>query len=172
MATVDMRHVQFWQPPNSSFCTQRPASHKHGRSASITTNSQNQPVHQKADSTLKCGRDLTGVDNKADEYFPSVEELLRKEILRAECQNSEDALQRLDEPSPETSGSCPDPAQLRLDHGVSNNQGTRDSPVILEDDKLNTPFVKAAAVPFSTSSRIVDICCGNQCIKCMCVIPS
>jgi hypothetical protein len=55
MATVDLSHVQFWQPLLNPFLSKRPSSHirKNGRSGS-TTSSRSQPA---------------SLDNKADEIL-------------------------------------------------------------------------------------------------------
>jgi hypothetical protein len=69
MATVDLSHVQFWQPPlNLSSSKQRPASHirKNSRSG-LATNSRNQPVllHNKSDKILRRDCAFQHEDDKA-----------------------------------------------------------------------------------------------------------
>lgn len=57
MATVNLDHVQFWQPPSKPlFHKQRTASQDHNKSTSSATSSQNQlaSLHNKADPTFEC----------------------------------------------------------------------------------------------------------------------
>jgi hypothetical protein len=55
MATVDMRHVNFWLPPDFRPDTQRTASQKHHRGSAAAATSQNQavPLYNKAGSKLQ-----------------------------------------------------------------------------------------------------------------------
>jgi len=117
MATVDLNHVQFWQPPpKTSLHEQYKFSRKHSRGASANT-SRNQPVaatqQQGCNSGAQpedekgeaqgCIRNPTNYDDDTDDSLPLIEELLdpllRKEIAATGC------------------------------------QGTRDRPVILEEDE-------------------------------------
>jgi hypothetical protein len=54
MATVDMRHVNFWLPPDFRANTQRTTSQKH-RGSAADANSQNQgvPLYKEAGSRLQ-----------------------------------------------------------------------------------------------------------------------
>jgi len=131
MATVDLNHVQFWQPPKPSLHQRHKFPRKHSRAASATT-SRNQPVA----ATRQRGRDFeaqpedeeveaqgrihdpTNQDD-ADDSLPSIEELLdpllRKKIAATGC------------------------------------QGTRDRPVILEEDEGDSPDHTADSEATSTS---------------------
>ncbi|KAH6702756.1 hypothetical protein BKA61DRAFT_680954 [Leptodontidium sp. MPI-SDFR-AT-0119] len=132
MATVDLNHVHFWQPPKPSLHQQHTLPRKHSMAASATT-SRNQPVA----ATRQRGRDFeaqpedeeveaqgrihdpTNSDDDADDTFLSIEELLdpllRKEIAATGC------------------------------------QGTRDRPVILEEDEGDSPDHTADSETTSTS---------------------
>ncbi|KAG4427979.1 hypothetical protein IFR05_016539 [Cadophora sp. M221] len=136
MATVDLNHVQFWQPPKPSLHQQHTLPRKHSRAASATT-SRNQPVAatqqrggnsgaQPEDEEIEaqelagCIRNPTNYNDDTDDSLPSIEELLdpllRKEIAATGC------------------------------------QGTRDRPVILEEDEGDTPDRTADSETTSTST--------------------
>jgi hypothetical protein len=66
--------------------------------------------------------DPTNHERKTDDYFPSVEEIVREEMSR---RNTEDILQQLDGPNPDIIGSQLNSVQLRWDHGAGDSQGTR-----------------------------------------------
>jgi hypothetical protein len=55
MATVDMRHVDFWHPPDFRPNTQRIASQKDNRGSAAATTSQNQvmPLYNNAGSRFQ-----------------------------------------------------------------------------------------------------------------------
>jgi hypothetical protein len=56
MATVDMRHVNFWLPPDFRPNMQRTGSQKHNRgSAAATSQNQAMPLYDKAGSRLQNG---------------------------------------------------------------------------------------------------------------------
>jgi hypothetical protein len=73
--------------------------------------------------------DSTNHDDDADNYLPSIEELLgpisRQGISTGGDWNAEAALQDLDKPALDTSGSHLSPKQSRLDNGVGDSQGTQ-----------------------------------------------
>ena len=53
MATVDLNHVQFWQPPSNLSChKQRTAPRKHG-SLDFSSQDKRALIHNKADPTFK-----------------------------------------------------------------------------------------------------------------------
>jgi hypothetical protein len=57
MAAVDMDRINFWEPPKSSFDTQRPTPHSHhSRLASDIISPRNNPalLQQRVDATLVC----------------------------------------------------------------------------------------------------------------------
>jgi hypothetical protein len=76
-----------------------------------------------------CNNNSTNHDNKADNNLPSIEEILglisHQRISTGGDQNAEAALQDLDKPALDTSGSCISPKQPRLDNGVGDSQGTQ-----------------------------------------------
>ncbi len=73
--------------------------------------------------------DSTNRDDEADDDLPSIEEILglisHQGISTGGDRNAEAALQDLDKPALDTSGSCTCPKQSRLDNGVGDSQGTR-----------------------------------------------
>ena len=73
--------------------------------------------------------DDTNRDDEADDYLPSIEEILglisHRGISTGGDQNAEAALQDLDKPALDTSGSLIGPKQSRLDNGAGDSQGTR-----------------------------------------------
>jgi hypothetical protein len=72
------------------------------------------------------GRDNTNCDDEAD--LLSIEELrgqISRQGISTGHRNSEDTLQYLEEPAPNTSGSRLSLTQLTLDDGAGNSQGTR-----------------------------------------------
>jgi hypothetical protein len=75
MATVDMRHVNFWLPPDYRPNTQRTAPHKHhGGSALTTANSRNPgvPLYNEAGSRLKhSGKSKSPIVAPQDQEFPT-----------------------------------------------------------------------------------------------------
>ncbi|KAH7308327.1 hypothetical protein BKA65DRAFT_485675 [Rhexocercosporidium sp. MPI-PUGE-AT-0058] len=98
MATVDLNHDHFWQPPKPSLHYQHTLPRKHSRTASATT-SRNQPVA----ATRQRGRDFEARPEDEEVVLKLLDPLLRKEIAATGC------------------------------------QGTRDRPVILEEDEGDTP---------------------------------
>jgi hypothetical protein len=73
--------------------------------------------------------DSTNRDDEADDDLPSIEEILglisHQGISTGGDWNAEAALQDLDKPALDTSGSRIGPKQSRLDNGVGDSQGTR-----------------------------------------------
>jgi hypothetical protein len=73
--------------------------------------------------------DSTNCDDEADDDLPSIEEILglisHQGISTGGDRNAEAALQDLDKPALDTSGSRIGPKQSRLDNGVGDSQGTR-----------------------------------------------
>lgn len=68
-------------------------------------------------------------DNEADDDLPSIEEILgpisHQGTSMREDRNAEAALQDLNKPALNTSGSCIGPNQPRLDNGVGDSRGTQ-----------------------------------------------
>jgi hypothetical protein len=73
--------------------------------------------------------DSTDCDDEADDDLPSIEEILgpisRPGISRGGDWSAEAALQDIDKPAFDTSGSRIGPKQSRLDNGLGDSQGTR-----------------------------------------------
>jgi hypothetical protein len=73
--------------------------------------------------------DSTNREDEINNDLPSIEEILglisQQRISTGGDRNAEAALQDLDKPALDTSGSCIGPKQLRLNNGVSDSQGTR-----------------------------------------------
>jgi hypothetical protein len=73
--------------------------------------------------------DSTNCDDEADDDLPSLEEILglisRRGISTGRDRDAEAALQDLDKPALDTSGSCIGPKQSSLDNGAGDSQGTR-----------------------------------------------
>ena len=76
-----------------------------------------------------CNNDSTNRDDKADNNLLSIEEILglisHQGISTGRDRNAEAALQDLDKPALDTSGSRISPKQSRLDNGVGDSQGTQ-----------------------------------------------
>jgi hypothetical protein len=76
-----------------------------------------------------CNKDSTNCDDEADDDLPLIVEILglisHQGISTGGDQNAEAALQDLDKPALDTSGSRIGPKQSRLDNGVGDSQGTR-----------------------------------------------
>ena len=73
--------------------------------------------------------DSTNRDDEADDDLPSIEEILglisHRGISTGGDRNAEAALQHLNKPALDTSGSRIGPKQSRLDDGAGDGQGTR-----------------------------------------------
>ena len=78
---------------------------------------------------IGCNNDYTNRDDKVDDDFPSIEEILgltlHQGISTGGYGNAEAALQDLDKPALDTSGSRIGPKQSSLDNGVGGSRGTR-----------------------------------------------
>ncbi|KIM93088.1 hypothetical protein OIDMADRAFT_61874 [Oidiodendron maius Zn] len=174
MAAVGMRPKIFWLPadfrPNNA---QRAVLRKHHRGSVLATaNSPSQaaPLSKKAgysgkpkptavtqryelsayhgDDSIKAqarDHDSSSYSNRRDS-FPSIEELCQEEISHRNAQGSS---RSLNNPDPDKSGSCQ--AQQRPESSVGDGKGSRDSPVILEDDELNVPSVDTGDMPILTA---------------------
>jgi hypothetical protein len=71
----------------------------------------------------------TNHDDEVDDDLPSIEDILgltsHQGISTGGYGNAEAALQDLDKPALDTSGSCISPKQSKLDNGIGDSQGTR-----------------------------------------------
>ena len=67
-----------------------------------------------------CKNDSTNRDDEADDDLPPIEEVLGQISRRGKA-----ALQDLDKPALDTSGSRIGPKQSRLDNGAGDSQGTQ-----------------------------------------------
>jgi hypothetical protein len=76
-----------------------------------------------------CKNDSTNRDDEVDDDLPPIEEVLgqisRRGISTGGDQNAKAALQDLDKPALDTSGSRISPKQSRVDNGAGDSQGTQ-----------------------------------------------
>jgi hypothetical protein len=76
-----------------------------------------------------CKNDSTNRDDEVDDDLPPIEEILgqisRRGILTGGDRNAKTALQDLDKPALDTSGSRIGPKQSRLDNSAGDSQGTQ-----------------------------------------------
>jgi len=78
---------------------------------------------------IGCNSNSTNCDNEADDDLPPIEEILgqisRRGISTGGDWNAKAALQDLDKPALNTSGSRIGPKQSRLDNSAGDSQGTQ-----------------------------------------------
>lgn len=103
-----------------------------------------------------CHYDPANYDDEADDDLPSINELLAfsSKGIPTGNQNSKDTPQHLEAPVLNISGSRLGPNQSRSEDSVNKSQGTRDRPVVLENNESDTPVPEATALSVSVDAGV------------------
>lgn len=164
-----MSRVHFWQPPlNPSSSPQQHSAarriRKNDQPGSITSSSatpspRRSIAFQQLDDAVEA-QSLhaapTNCDDEADGDLPSIDELLAYSHtdIPMVCQGLGDTLPYLEEPALGTGRSQLDPKHSVLRDSAGDGPGTRDRPVVLEDDESDILELEpeAAVVPASVDA--------------------